>query len=796
MTSLQSDQFAEFFRAVHGDKPFDWQARFAREVFSGGFHDVIRVPTACGKTSILDAAVFHLALDADRKPEARAAARRLCFVVDRRLVVDEVVAHAMKLLRAIQAAARGDRNEPVLMAVAERLARLAATSDQPLRVVRLRGGVYRDDGWAADPLTPSIIVSTVDQIGSRLLFRGYGVSPRSRPLQAGLLAFDTRIILDEAHLSNVFAETVGAVRRFQGWAEQSPLPTCRLLGITKMSATINEIGRGFDLHEPERKDIRLAPRLEACKQAVLVEVNVEAIAKQMREKQPGKARELEQKNRKELIERLVHHAKELSGLETQDARLSRPQVIGVVVNRVATARAIFEHLKDRNENAPERAAILLTGRIRPFDRDRLLEQWLPKIKAGRVTESECPLFVVATQTVEVGANLDFDALVTEAAPLDALRQRFGRLDRLGLRHKRRAPSPACILIRSDQAKKSDEDPIYGSAIAETWKWLTRPKVATSTGKRKAVRRTVDFGVNALDAKLPTSADAIRPMLAQLPEAPLLFPAHLDAWVQTDPMPAPDPDIAPFLHGRADTPADVQVVWRADLSEENEKHWGEIVALMPPRTREALPVPIHEVRAWLAGTAQADIADVEGGAEDAPAGNDGHPRKALRWRGADDARPVNPNGIRPGDTVIVPAGYGGADACGWSPRTKIPVEDVADACLAEVIASYPADAFRRPKLRLRLHPKLLPDVSAAIGERLQVLLDSAIGAVRSDADDVWPRVRTPLREMRDHLSSPRHAAAVEAFLHAPNRPDLDLYADDTGLVLSGTFQLSLEMNSAA
>jgi CRISPR-associated endonuclease/helicase Cas3 len=203
MASLQSDQFADFFRAVHGHAPFDWQRRFAGEVLSKGFHDAVRVPTGCGKTSILDIAVFHLALDADRKPDKRTAARRLCFVIDRRLVVDEVTEHAMRILKAVQAAACGTRNEPTLKAVAGRLAGLAANPDEPLRVVRLRGGVYREDAWATDPLTPSLIVSTVDQIG-RLLFRGYGVSPRSQPLQAGLLAFDARIILDEAHLSNVF----------------------------------------------------------------------------------------------------------------------------------------------------------------------------------------------------------------------------------------------------------------------------------------------------------------------------------------------------------------------------------------------------------------------------------------------------------------------------------------------------------------------------------------------------------------------------------------------------------------
>ena len=49
-----------------------------------------------------------------------------------------------------------------------------------------------------------------------------------------------------------------------------------------------------------------------------------------------------------------------------------PRVIGVVVNRVATARSIFEELREPTANEPSRDAILLTGRIRPYDRDRLL----------------------------------------------------------------------------------------------------------------------------------------------------------------------------------------------------------------------------------------------------------------------------------------------------------------------------------------------------------------------------------------------------------------------------------------
>src|SRR5262249_25654719 len=42
-----------------------------------------------------------------------------------------------------------------------------------------------------------------------------------------------------------------------------------------------------------------------------------------------------------------------------------------------------------------------------------------------------PVAVVATQTIEVSLNLDFDTIVSEPAPLEALAQRFGRVNRKG-----------------------------------------------------------------------------------------------------------------------------------------------------------------------------------------------------------------------------------------------------------------------------------------------------------------------------------------------------------------------------
>lgn len=769
MANLEPDDFAEFFKAVHSTEEeskelFDWQRRLASEVLAEHrWPHVIRVPTGCGKTSVLDLAVFDLALQASRKTQDRTAPRRICFVIDRRLVVDEVTDHARRIVRAVLAGAAGSDVAPIVKTVAQQLARLAPGCAQPLRLVRLRGSVYRDDGWAADPLTPTILVSTVDQVGSRLLFRGYGVSQRNLPVHAGLLAFDTRVILDEAHLSAVFADTLDSVRQFQKLAETSPLPEERLLTVVRMSATAGTSARAFDLALEERGDARLKLRLEASKRAVLVAVKVEPITKKLRDEQPRKAREQEQKNRLALADEIVAQARDLAGLDAGTVQPNVPRVIGVVVNRVATARRVFEQIQKPDQATGSRA-LLLTGRIRPFDRDRLLDESLPMIRAGREHEPDETLFVIATQTVEVGANLDFDALVTEAAPLDALRQRFGRLDRLGKRHERGAPTPAGIVIRSDHAKSTDDDPIYGSAIAATWEWLSSKEVASTTGRGAAKEQAVDFGINALDQKIPKDPQVLRRMLAPTAETPVLFPAHLDAWAQTNPRPDPDPDVAPFLHGRADTPADVLVVWRADLNDKNVNDWRETVSLMPPLTREALPVPIYEVRAWLRQAAEADVADVEGTQaepDDPVAAARRDERRVLRWRGRDDARVVGPDELRPGDTCVVPARYGGNDRFGWRPGHRNEVEDVADRCLAQLIASYPPDAFRRPKMRLRLHPSLLPEADDATRDHLRALLRAVVGAASSEGQDAWTVTSRLLESILPLVSDPHMKAAINA-----------------------------------
>lgn len=99
----------------------------------------------------------------------------------------------------------------------------------------------------------------------------------------------------------------------------------------------------------------------------------------------------------------------------------------IVCNQVKRAQAIFSQLQPYI--IEESNLIMLHGRFTLKDRQAIEEQILARAGVGVDPMMRQPLIVVATQTVEVSLNVDFDRLYTDPAPLEALLQRFGRVNR-------------------------------------------------------------------------------------------------------------------------------------------------------------------------------------------------------------------------------------------------------------------------------------------------------------------------------------------------------------------------------
>ncbi len=145
----------------------------------------------------------------------------------------------------------------------------------------------------------------------------------------------------------------------------------------------------------------------------------------------------------------------------------------IVANTVEQSQEIYQSLRDDFRWKP---TYLLHARMIMRCRQRL-EKLVKNPKPGSI--------FVATQVVEVSLDISYDALITEIAPLDALTQRMGRVNRQG----KKTPAPVWVC----GAWSKGAEAIYGKEILEESLALLQalPSMPSSRDLVKVVNRLYD-----------------------------------------------------------------------------------------------------------------------------------------------------------------------------------------------------------------------------------------------------------------------------------------------------------------
>lgn len=113
-----------------------------------------------------------------------------------------------------------------------------------------------------------------------------------------------------------------------------------------------------------------------------------------------------------------------------ERRFGAGEAVLVVASTVARAQSFYDQVLRRlgtSGVAETECCSLLHGRFTAKDRNAKETALAQRLATGRRVER--PTLVVSTQVVEVSLDVDFDVLFSDPAPIEALLQRFGRVNR-------------------------------------------------------------------------------------------------------------------------------------------------------------------------------------------------------------------------------------------------------------------------------------------------------------------------------------------------------------------------------
>lgn len=448
--AVQRSDFSAFFAALNGGHaPFSWQQDLVDHIVATGrWPDRIVAPTGAGKSSVVDIHLFVNALFASGNGPR--VPRRLCVVVGRRALVDSQADRAMKIQRCMVDVLNNDAassESDIIYRVAKLLSSFHVHNvTEPFLVGHIRGELSNRSLPVNEPSVCAIIAATPDMWGSRLLFKGYGSSKQARPRETALIAMDSVFVLDEAHLNQQLLVTARRVAELQELGADIGVPR---LQVVETTATPSELKEG---QSEVRVDIS---NLDGADDAELLRrVNsVKELRRVPIEKWNGSP------GNSAVVKHAVAEINKLCDKQ-KSSEYGQSSTIGCIVNHVDTAAKIASELKKIKLNVE-----LIVGRMRSYDLEQLRKKH-PSLFTC-VGDDEVDV-VVATQTLEVGIDIDFSSLITELAPTSSLTQRFGRVNRLG----KRKDSKIVVLEPADLIRVKDAVPPYkGDDLRKAYDWL-------------------------------------------------------------------------------------------------------------------------------------------------------------------------------------------------------------------------------------------------------------------------------------------------------------------------------------
>lgn len=548
---MDDDEFARQFAFLTGHSPLQWQTRLFRRFLDadGGIPPALDLPTGLGKTMVM--AIWLIARTVNRR-----LPRRLAYVVDRRAVVDQATEIAIELRERVKQNGEFQRS--------------LGLEERSLPISTLRGQHVDNQEWLENPAAPAIIVGTVDMIGSRLLFEGYGTSRKMRPYHAGLLGADSLVVLDEAHLAPPFERLVESIAKDE--REFGPrgslrgiVPAFRLMSLSATRRT--DVAGTFRLIDADFDDV-VMQRLNACKR-----LSIENLA-----------------DGEKLPERLAKEAWTLSQDGTAAVR-----VIVFCNSRedAATARSAVEKLiaaaRKDGELAEQPETELFVGGRRVLERQAAAD-WLRSrgFIAGTKEKPTHAVFVFATSAGEVGVDLDADHMASDLVAWERMVQRLGRVNRRGEGDARivvvASPDPAPgkavkeALVKSTSTRTDKE----AKAIAaheievEIARAKRRPLELlpcdgdgicdASPGAIRMLKLSAELPTGPIDASDAEERSRRRVILSAattpVPLHPALTRALVDAWSMTSLKEHTGrPVVEPWLRGWVDDEPQTAVVWR-------------------------------------------------------------------------------------------------------------------------------------------------------------------------------------------------------------------------------------------